>query len=165
MKKAKVIYVDMDDVLADYYKAAASPYDGKVMEERMFDPLFFYNLDPVVGAKAGIFDLIKLGFDVWVLTQPFTLLPESYMEKAQWIQLHFPQLTNKLILTQNKGLHIGDFLIDDNEKKWKDKFEANGGKFIHFNYGGYNLGNHRKPTDEVWKDVVDYFKTISPVQD
>ena len=164
MKKQKVIYCDMDDVLADFYKAAAHPIDGKVREERMFDPFFFLRLDPIPGAKAGIFELCKMGFDVWVLSQPLALLPESYMEKAQWIQLHFPQLINKIILTQHKGLHLGDFLIDDNAKKWKEKFEQNGGEFVHFPYGGYNLESMADPEVQ-WRDVVEHFKTINPYVD
>ncbi len=164
MKKSKVVYVDMDDVIADFYKAAAHPIDGKVREERMFDPSFFLALDPVPGAKAGIFQLIKMGFDVWILSQPFSLLPESYSEKAQWIQLHFPQLVNKIILTQDKGLNVGDFLIDDNEKKWQEKFERNGGKFVHFSYGGYNLDRMRNP-EGLWSEIVEFFKTIDPYQD
>lgn len=149
----------MDDVLADFYSASKHPIRDHVMEETMFQENFFLDLKPVPGAKAGVFELIKMGFDVWVLSQPFTLLPESYTQKAQWIQLHFPQLINKIILTQDKGLNIGDYLVDDNARKWQEKFEQNGGKFVHFKYGGYNLENLRDPA-RCWMSVVDYFKNL-----
>lgn len=160
MRTKKIIYVDMDDVVADYYKAAKGP-DGKVIEERMFDKDFFLNLEPIPGAKAGIFALNKMGFDIWFLSQPLTLLPESYAHKAQWLQVHFPSLHNKLILTQDKGLHIGEYLIDDNFKKWHDKFTNTGGLFVHMQYGGYNLNDLRDPADE-WEQIVNYFKTQDP---
>lgn len=153
---SKIVYIDLDDVCADFYKAAKDS-NGKVLEERMFNKNFFLNLEPVPGAKAGIFQLIKMGFDVYILSQPFTQLPESYSEKAQWVQLHLPQLVNKIILTQNKGLHLGDYLIDDNAKKWQEKFEHNGGKFIHFPYGGYNLDNMHNP-EILWESIVESMK-------
>ena len=162
MKNRKVVYVDMDDVLADFYKAAKDD-NGKVLEERMFLPKFFLNLDPVPGAKAGVFQLEKMGFDVWVLSQPFSLLSESYAEKAQWIQMHFPQLVNKIILTQNKGLNVGDYLIDDNLEKWSEKFEQNGGKFIHFCYGGYNNGG--LDPEMLWRRIVLMMSKYNPCKD
>jgi 5'(3')-deoxyribonucleotidase len=163
VKKSKIVYIDLDDVCADFYKAAQDPKSISVLEERMFDKNFFLNLEPIPGAKVGVFQLIKMGFDVWILSQPFTLLPESYMHKAQWVQLHFPQLANKLILTQNKGLNLGHFLIDDN-KKWQEKFEQYGGKFIHFEYGGYNLVTPQDPK-YLWEDIIETFKEINPYLD
>lgn len=161
--KSKILYVDLDDVLADFYKAAAGP-DGKVREEMMFDNCFFLNLEPVPGAKKAVFQLEKMGFDIYVLSQPFALLPESYIEKVEWVQRHFPQLTNKIILTQNKGLNVGHYLIDDNPKKWQEKFEKNGGDFIHFPYGGYNLDEMENP-ELLWNQIVEYFKSENPYLD
>lgn len=152
----KPLYVDLDDVAADYYKATKDS-NGNVLEQRMFDKDFFLNLEPIPGAKAAIFQLCKMGYDVWFLSQPFLPLPESYSQKAQWVQLHFPVLAHKLILTQDKGLHIGAYLIDDNADKWKTKFEKNGGEFIHFRYGGYNSYILQDPAKE-WSRIVEMFK-------
>lgn len=164
MKKVKEIGVDMDDVIADFYKSAAHPISGEVQDEKMFDRYFFLNLEPIPGAKSAVFQLLKMGFNITIVSQPFTALPESYMEKAQWIQLHFPQLTNKIILTQDKGLVRTDFLIDDNKKKWQEKFEQTGGKFIHFQYGGYNTQDMKNP-EYMWTEIVEYFKTVNPYKD
>ena len=83
--------------------------------------------------------------------------PECYHDKAKWINIHFPHLSSKIILTQDKGLLLGDYLIDDNKEKWKEKFEKNRGKFIHFVYGGYNKENSGKP-EELWKDILEELK-------
>jgi 5'(3')-deoxyribonucleotidase len=147
------MYLDMDDVLADFYSSAKDE-NGIVQEERMFDKNFFLNLEPTKGSKRAVYILEKMGFDLWVLSQPFTPVPESYMEKALWIQRHFPLLTNKLILTQDKGLHVGDYLIDDNYKKWENKFK---GKFVHFQYGGYNLPNSINP-EWLWEEILETLK-------
>lgn len=153
----------MDDVIADFYKSAVNSI-GVVEEQRMFDKHFFLNLEPVPGARAAVYELTKMGFDIWVLSQPFTLVPESYIEKVLWIQKYFPQLSNKIILTQDKGLNVGDYLIDDNKKKWKDKFEQNGGKFVHFPYGGYNIGGTQN-AERYWKLIVEDFRKENPYKD
>jgi 5'(3')-deoxyribonucleotidase len=149
--------------VADFYKAAKGP-NGKVIKERMFDNCFFLNLDPVPGAQKAVFRLEKMGFDIYLLSQPFVLVPESYTEKVLWIQRYFPQLIHKNILTQNKGLNIGHYLIDNNPKKWKEKFEKNGGVFIHFPYGGYNLEETGDP-EQLWNQIVEFFKTENPYID
>lgn len=151
----------MDDVIADFYKGSKHHFTGKVMEERMFDKHFFLNLEPVPGSKAAIFQLIKMGFDVWILSQPLVQLPESYIEKVEWIQRHFPALTSKIILTQDKGLNLGHYLIDDNKNKWQQKFEQNGGKFIHFKYGGYNYPDMQDPRS-AWEDIVFTMSSENP---
>jgi 5'(3')-deoxyribonucleotidase len=155
VKKAKVVYIDMDDTLADFWSAARSPGGTTVLEHKMWDKDFFLNLEPTPGSKGAVHEIIKLGYDVWILSQPLAECPESYSDKAKWIQLHFPQLYKKIILTQDKSLKIGDYLIDDNRQKWQEKFEQNGGKFIHFNYGGYN-GRNWPDTEKSWREVVEF---------
>lgn len=153
----KIIYIDMDDTIADFHKAAVD--EGKVIESRMWDKDFFLNLEPIPGAKGAINDLGRLGYDLYILSQPLAESPESYTDKALWIQRHFPQLYNKIVLTQNKGLHLGGYLIDDNADKWKAKFEATGGKFIHYPYHGESR-NYFLPAGHIkaWKDIVTYFR-------
>lgn len=166
MKNRKVLYVDMDDVLADFNKAARDPVTGKVREYMMWDKNFFFNLEPIPGAKGAIFELEKMGFDLWILSQPLAESPESYIDKAKWVHVHFPQLYKKIILTQNKGLNTGHYLIDDNCHKWGKKFEQNGGKFIHFNYGGYN-GNKDdwSNPEEAWRSIVEVMSKENPYLD
>lgn len=163
--KSKIIYLDMDDVLADFFSATWSESENRIMEERMWDKDFFLNLKPIPGSQGSVFLLAKMGFDLRVLSQPLADSPESYTDKAKWIQLHFPQLYKNLVLTQDKSLHIGDYLIDDNVTKWKSKFEKNGGKFIHFPYGGYNLQHREFDTRATWEKTVKYFRSEDPEKD
>lgn len=154
MKKSKVLYVDLDDTLANFYKASRNLGSDEVDEHMMWDPNFFLNLEPVPGAKGAVFDLMKHGFDVRVLSQPLAECPESYLHKAQWVQLHFPQLYKKIVLTQDKGLCLGHYLIDDNAAKWKEPFESNGGKFIHYPYDR----THRTTVTE--EDLYTFWRMI-----
>lgn len=130
--KKKILYIDMDEVLADFM--AHPEVKGRTRHPTaMYEQGFFANLQPVPGALVAVRKLHHSGmFDIHVLTQPLAESPVSYMEKAQWIWKWFPELGLKINMTQDKGLFKGDFLIDDNAKKWEDKFRENGGVFIHF---------------------------------
>lgn len=152
--KQKIIYIDMDDTIADFIRAAT--VNGVFDYLRMYEPGFFFNLKPVDGALVAVRQLIGLGYDVQILSQPVADSPCSYTEKVQWIGVHFPELISKINLTQNKGQFIGDYLIDDNPTKWKAKFEANGGKFIYFMY---NPGTHTQISNrEGWERIVNFFR-------
>lgn len=153
MNSKKLIYIDMDDTIADFLGSGVFSSGFDVC--KMYEPGFFLGLQPIDGALVAVRQLIRLGYDVQILSQPVAESAHSYSEKAQWIGLHFPELIGKINLTQEKGNFKGDFLIDDNAVKWKDKFEANGGKFIHFQY---NKGDRTSLSNrEVWERIVNFF--------
>lgn len=153
---SKIIYVDLDDTIANFsgHPVFAKTGVDEFTVNAMYEPGFFLSLRPVEGAVSGVRALMRLGYDVHILTQPLAESSHSYMEKVQWIGLHFPELINKVHMTQNKGLFRGDYLIDDNAKKWKEKFEANGGKFIEFNIKD---PNHKA----VWAEIVEYMQHVA----
>lgn len=149
----KRIYVDLDDTIADFKGSEAligKPFNNFGVHP-MYEPGFFFNLKPIKGSLSGVRALIRLGYDVHILTQPLAESAHSYSEKVQWVGLHFPDLVNKIHMTQDKGLFIGDYLIDDNAEKWKAKFEANGGTFIHI-FGAEFFS---------WEYIVEYFQKKS----
>lgn len=153
----------MDDTTFDFSSVTRDPVTGVIREHMMWDPDFFLNLKPLAGAQGAVFELEKMGYDVYILSQPLAECPESYTDKAKSIQTHFPQLYKKIILTQNKGLCLGDYLIDDNPNKWKEPFEKNGGKFITFPYGGHTYAKNWAECpdpEKSWRDIVAYFKSL-----
>lgn len=150
MKEKKVLYIDMDEVLADFM-AHPLVEDHTRHPTAMYEPGFFLNLEPVPGALVAVRKLHHSGlYDIHVLTQPLAESPVSYMEKAQWIWKWFPELGLKLNMTQDKGLFRGDYLIDDNAEKWKERFESTGGKFIHFR----NWEDPKKMWDEIIEELI-----------
>lgn len=156
--KKKIVYVDLDDTSANFFRSARTGVGFLVDEGRMYEKDFFFNLEPVPGAKAAIRRIMRMGFDVWFLSQPLADCFESYTDKAKWVGLHFPELANKIILTQDKGLHFGHYLIDDNEEKWKPRFEANGGKFITYPFKRGESNSHEKE----WDLIVKFFNDEEP---
>jgi 5'(3')-deoxyribonucleotidase len=154
----KILYIDMDDTIADF--TGSSVFDSGFDVAKMYEPGFFLNLKPIDGALVAVRALIRLGFDVQILSQPVAESAHSYLEKAQWINLYFPELILKVNLTQDKGLFKGHYLVDDNLPKWQAKFEANGGKFIHF---PYTHKHDRTAYDnrKRWEMIVNFFKEES----
>lgn len=151
--KKPIVYIDMDDTIADFFGHPA--FDGKAPDEVsvacMYKPGFFFELKVIPGAYEAVRAIIRLGYDVQILSQPVAESPHSYTEKVQWVGLHFPDLISKINFAQDKGNFVGAYLIDDNEKKWKEKFEANGGKFIHF--------DHLSGDPAIrWSNIVAFFR-------
>lgn len=156
----KLIFVDMDDVLADFYSAATDNPYKIVNENLMWEPNFFLNLKPTIGSQNTIRKLQKLGYRVMVLTKPLAGHPECASQKIEWIQRYFPQLHDQIILTHDKTIINGDYLIDDDLESWKIGFEKNGGTFVHFQYGCYNIDGMRQPV-HIWNDLLTYFTLIA----
>lgn len=151
----KIIQIDMDDTMADFKGHLAfggRPVDA-VNISVMYEPGFFRDLKPIAGALVAIRALIRMGFDVQVCTQPVAESAHCYAEKVQWLGMWIPELVQKVNMTQDKGLILSHYLVDDNAEKWKSKFENAGGQFIHFRYHE----NHQKE----WERIVKFFDNIS----
>lgn len=153
----KIVYLDMDDTISDFTGADCFKHGFDV--SHMYEPGFFLGLKPIEGSLMAVRQIIRLGYDVHILSQPLAESAHSYSEKIQWIGLWFPELINKVHLTQHKGFFKGDYLIDDNQEKWQAKFEANGGKFVHFeNWRANKLDSRTIKHKEMWKEIVEFFK-------
>ena len=148
---AKILYIDMDDVLADfragiYAHIDENPYTFIPQAELGF----FENLEPIYGAIYAVNQLRRNKiFDVYILTAPSTRNPHSYSEKRLWVEKYFDyDFTDKLIICSNKSLLKGDFLVDDNASgKGQENFE---GELIHF---GSKIFSD-------WDDVLSYLDVI-----
>lgn len=146
----KIVYVDMDDTLCDFA--------GKWFEKRSIEvqwpqsvPGFFTSLPPLFGAVESVKELAANPlYDVWFLTAPSVYNPLSYTEKRLWIEYYFGfQMCHRLILSPNKALLKGDYLIDDCAYgKGQESFE---GKLIQ--YGSSMFPN--------WSDVMRFLEEES----
>ena len=143
-KSKKIVYVDLDGVLADFITA--------FVRERELNPEqpypqsqygFFMNLEPIKDSIES-FKMLEEHFDMWILTRPSVQNPLCYTEKAIWVREKLGlDIQRKTIMCCDKSLLKGDFLIDDTTDYGQTDFE---GRFIHF------------VTDKFpdWKTVVNY---------
>ena len=113
----KIVLIDMDGVLCNFnkaYKQAISKTSGIKFPQSQYK--FFENLEPIENSIESI-NLLKTKFKVYILTRPSIQNPLCYTEKRNWIEKYFGlDMCNNLIISCDKTMVKGDFLIDDNEQ-------------------------------------------------
>lgn len=145
----KTVYVDMDFTLCDF-GASYRQYKQQHPEESYPHsiPGFFLGLDPIPGAIETYQWLNeKQDIDLYILTAPSIRNPHSYTEKRLWVEKYLGlETAYKLIISPNKGLNKGHYLIDDyTEGKGQENFE---GQILQF-------GSEAFPD---WKSIRVYFE-------
>jgi len=146
----KTVFFDMDGVLVDFESgidkldaAAKAGYDGRLDEV----PGIFSLMEPAAGAIEAVHKIAGV-YEVFILSTAPWLNPSSWSDKILWIHKYFGAdegcvFYKKVILTHQKQLIMGDYLIDDRKKWGADRFS---GEFIHF-------GSERYPG---WREVLEY---------
>ena len=110
----KTAYVDMDQVLCDFVgrfqiEFAKNP-DIKYPQATYG---FWESLEPIPGGIEGI-NVLKEHYDTYILTKPSYLNPWCYTGKRVWVENHLGiDWCDRLIISPNKSLLKGDYLIDD----------------------------------------------------
>ena len=115
----KIIYIDMDGVIANFAKAAK---EGG-WEHRPDKHVDYRNLEVMPGAGEALRRL-NHDFDIFIASTPPWDRPDMWGAKREWIAEHFPWLKRKLILTHRKDLLIGDILIDDSRWRGQPDFQG-----------------------------------------
>jgi 5'-nucleotidase len=87
--------------------------ERKIIRAYIEETDYFRHLPVIDGAKEGIAKLLELGHDLWVCTKPLEANKTCATDKMAWINEHFPELHDKVIIAPNKGLIKGDILLDD----------------------------------------------------
>ncbi len=148
----KILYVDMDGVLVDP-NSALTKLSSEIKEKyknNIYDaPGFFALMDPLPDAIDSYKYLCKK-FDTYILTAAPWNNPTAANDKIDWIQKYLNEEAYKrVIISHNKNLNSGDYLIDDKLRNGVDKFK---GTHIHF-------GTEIYPD---WKSVISFLdKEIS----
>lgn len=125
-----IILFDMDGVLCDFDKRAKELKEKGVKFQKLFQhPDAYRDLDPIEGAIEA-WNLLQEKYECYILSTPAWSNPDSWAEKRIWVEKFLGKSAHKkLILSHNKGLIKGDFLIDDRIANGVSDFE---GVHIHF---------------------------------
>jgi 5'(3')-deoxyribonucleotidase len=117
----KIIYIDLDNTMADYLTAAKergiSPSEAKRI------PGFFESLKPIPGAIEAYNELNKY-FEVYILSTAPWSNPLSLVEKMNWVKKYLPSAYKNVIFSHHKNLNVGEYLIDDSEKNGAKEFSG-----------------------------------------
>ena len=147
----KIIYVDMDHTLCDF-SASYLKYKAEFpqVEYPHSIPGFFSGLAPLPNA-IKVYQWLddQENVDLYILTAPSVRNPSSYTEKRLWVEEHLGlEAAYKLIISPNKGLNLGHYLIDDyTEGKGQENFE---GKLLQF-------GSTEYPD---WNSIHNFFEKL-----
>tara|TARA_B100001057_G_scaffold455697_1_gene502423 strand:- start:1605 stop:2054 length:450 start_codon:yes stop_codon:yes gene_type:complete len=146
MAKEKILYFDMDNVLVDF-QSAIPKVDPKLLDEfegRLDEiPNIFSLMEPLNGSIEA-FHVLSKKFDSYILSTAPWENSSAWSDKNEWVKKYLGDSAYKrLILSHNKHLNIGDYLIDDRTANGAGQFT---GQHIHF-------GSERFPD---WPSVINY---------
>jgi 5'(3')-deoxyribonucleotidase len=145
----KILYLDMDNTLVDF-TSGIKKLDASTKEEykgRLDEvPGIFSLMKPMPGAIKSFNELTTL-FNTYILSTAPWKNPSAWSDKLLWVKDHLGEsATKRLILSHNKHLNYGDFLVDDRTANGADKFQ---GELIQFG----------TPKFSNWTKVMTYLRT------
>ena len=129
----KVVYFDMDNTLVNFDSAVhqLSDYQKEKYLGRLDEmPGIFAIMNPI-DEMVELFNTMSEDerFDCYVLSTSPWENPTAASDKIEWIKKYLPKAYKRVILSHNKHLNVGDYLIDDRTKNGAGEF---GGELIQY---------------------------------
>lgn len=140
----------MDNVLVDF-PTGIQRLSTELREQYLdnFDEApGIFNLMPPMDGAIESYRTLSEWFDTYILSTAPWENPSAWSDKLLWVKLHLGDVAYKrLILSHNKHLNAGHFLVDDRPNNGAKDFP---GEWIHFG---------REPFED-WERVVRYLENF-----
>jgi 5'-nucleotidase len=93
--------------------AERTPEEIRIISDAM-NTLDYSALEGISGARRALRQMVSQGHDVRIVTSPWPTNPTCASDKIAWVIRHYGRdWAKRVIITQDKTLVRGDFLIDD----------------------------------------------------
>jgi 5'(3')-deoxyribonucleotidase len=164
----RIIYIDMDNVIVDFatgiHKLSQEQRDkypnGKGIDE---EPGIFSLMDPYFDSVEAVKHLAETN-EVYILSTAPWKNPSAWSDKLSWVHKYFGEdlidrktgevnwLHKRLIISHNKHLNKGEYLIDDRLANGAKNFTG-----LHVHFGEGNESEQRDGTFAGWAQVLAFF--------
>ena len=147
-------YIPLEERTTMYVKDQYPDELKPLVVEIVLEQGFFRDIVPVNGGREALFEMEKMGLEVFICTSPLAAYQNCVLEKFEWVDRELgPQWVKRIVLTKDKTLVKGDYLIDD---KPEIKGVESMPDWEHILYDcPYNMNvSKRRLTWKNWKDVL-----------
>lgn len=129
----KVVYFDMDNTLVNFDSGIhqLSDYQKEKYSGRLDEVPGIFSIMNPIDEMVELFNTMSEDerFDCYVLSTSPWENPTAASDKIEWIKNYLPKAYKRVILSHNKHLNVGDYLIDDRTANGAGEF---GGELIQY---------------------------------
>lgn len=129
-----------------------------IIDEIMNAPGFYRELVPIPGAVDAIARLAAAGHTIFIVTSPFVTNPTCASDKLDWVTRYLgPEWAKRVVITSDKTIVRGDFLIDDKPEITGDETP----EWQHIVFGEYRYNAHLEGVRlRRWDDVESVIESL-----
>jgi len=107
-------YIPLEERTTMYVKDQYPDELKPLVVEIVLEKGFFRDMVPVSGGREALFEMEEMGLEVFICTSPLSTYKNCVLEKFEWVDRELGrQWTKRIVLTKDKTLVKGDYLIDD----------------------------------------------------
>jgi 5'(3')-deoxyribonucleotidase len=164
----RIIYIDMDNVIVDFETginklSPATQIKYPNCKNIDDEPGIFALMEPYEDSVAAVKKLAEHN-EVYILSTAPWDNPSAWSDKLEWVHRYFGKeqfdedgnvnwLYKRLIISHNKHLNKGEYLIDDRLANGAGNFKG-----IHVHFGPADIGEKRDGSHPDWSAVLAYFE-------